>query len=464
MISYEGIHDTLNAILVIIIVSLIIAVAWLSTNVREQPLIATAVVVFQSENNGEGDQTRSQSDQNLRETQGNSVREGEATSIGSVSQVKENGNLDVTEESEMEVRQRSVGEVANECQTREAYDMSLPQPEEVSRNSLQSSNEKDSNTIPPDIHSDQPDVLQCLSEDLTSCESHTTNQPNESSIPSHVSPSEKVGDDLPEMEVRKRRLQQFISMGETTSCAETHSEQSVLSEPLGVRDTKNSAEDRTIETSDGAHLDEECSHITKTRENFSSSLVSDPASSVKENEEQERPPGSIKIRLKFLDETQRYVFAQLTEQVGSFKRQHFSIEMDANRCIRLIFNGQLLSQDTSTLAQYGLFDNCVVHCHVSQPQHTNRTNGQSELAAQDEDDAYVSGLLAPLLYCVMVVMWYLRYEYGHLFNTMSTVILLFLTALLLISTYLLYITQNVPENGTSDQISARPQTEAQTTL
>lgn len=319
MISYEGIQDTLTAILVIIIVSFIIAAAWLSTRVREQPLIATAVVVFQSENNGEGDQTHS--DQNHRETQGSSVREGEAAAVRSVSHVKESENVDVTEESEMEVRQRTGGEVANESQNREAYDMSLSQPEELSKNSVQSSDEKDINTFPPDIQPDQAGVSQCLSQDLSSGEGYITSHPNDSSIPSHVSPSEKLGDSLPEMEVRKRRLQQFISMGGTNSCAETHSEQSVFTEPLGVKDIKNSSEDKTTESSDGAHIEEACSHMTETTETFSSSsIVSDPASSVKENKEEERPPGSIKIRLKFLDETQRYVFAQLTEQVGSFKR------------------------------------------------------------------------------------------------------------------------------------------------
>ncbi|MPC83161.1 hypothetical protein E2C01_077857 [Portunus trituberculatus] len=59
---------------------------------------------------------------------------------------------------------------------------------------------------------------------------------------------------------------------------------------------------------------------------------------------------------------------------------------------------------------------------------------------------------APLLYAVMVLMWYLRYEYSHLFNTMSTIILLFLTALLLISTYLLYVTHHVPEGSAATHI------------
>lgn len=307
-------------------------------------------------------------------------------------------------------------------------------------------------------------MVQNLSQEPNLSESNVTNQSTDSSIPSHASSLEKLRDIVPDVEVRNRRLQQFISMGESSTCSEAHSSTgtTISSELLEVKDLHTSAENKLCKSSDGASLDETCSHSIKTEENITT-LSSESSASIKE--EEIRPPGSIRIRLKFLDETQRYVFAKLTEQVGTFKRQHFSIEMDANRRIRLIFNGQLLSQDTSTLAQYGLFENCVVHCHVSQPQHTSRSSGQSGgLAAQDEDDAYVSGLLAPLLYCVMVVVWYLRYEYGHLFNTMSTVILLFLTALLIISTYLLYITHNVPENGTSAQISARPQTETQSTL
>ena len=47
---------------------------------------------------------------------------------------------------------------------------------------------------------------------------------------------------------------------------------------------------------------------------------------------------------------------------------HFGTELSEHRVVRLIFNGKLLKQDTETLAHCGLFDNCVVHCHVSQPK------------------------------------------------------------------------------------------------
>ncbi|XP_050710212.1 transmembrane and ubiquitin-like domain-containing protein 1 [Eriocheir sinensis] len=236
---------------------------------------------------------------------------------------------------------------------------------------------------------------------------------------------------LPETEVRRRRLQHFVSMGGAATNLDTSSPVADEADQKRLADA-SPASDKVQGVDDEKRKEEE---VEEEKE---------------QGKEEPRPPGSIKIRLKFLDETQRHVFAQLTEKVGSFKRQHFSIELDDNRRIRLIFNGQLLSRDSSTLAQYGLFDNCVVHCHVSQPQLLPRTPGRSgEAAAQEEEDAYVSRLLAPLLYAVMVVMWYLRYEYGHLFNTMSTIILLFLTALLLISTYLLYITQHVPQTATA---------------
>ncbi|KAG7175005.1 Transmembrane and ubiquitin-like domain-containing protein 1-like [Homarus americanus] len=373
--------------------------------------------------------------------------------------MKESGESEVSDAAEMEGPQRTGGELTDGSQNGEVCDMSTPLSDEISKSSVQKSDNKDNTTTSGNAQSDQ-----CLSQGAS--EGSITNQSTDSSIPSHVSPSEKLRESIPEMEVRKRRLQQFISMGGSTACSETHSDASsgIALEPTEVRNEQSCAQDKISATSDSSVGEEAYIPVVKTTETFSSSSsAADATSSLKEDGEDKRPPGSIRIRLKFLDETQRFVFALLTEQVGSFKRQHFSIEMDANRRIRLIFNGQLLSQDNSTLAQYGLFDNCVVHCHVSQPQQMNR--GQSgELAAQEEEEAYVSGLLAPLLYCVMVVMWYLRYEYGHLFNTMSTVILLFLTALLLISTYLLYITQHVPDNGTSAQISARPQTETQSTL
>lgn len=52
-------------------------------------------------------------------------------------------------------------------------------------------------------------------------------------------------------------------------------------------------------------------------------------------------------------------------------RRNFAVEIESSKVIRLIFNGQVLQSDDRTLQNYGLFDNCVVHCLV----HNQRSSG-----------------------------------------------------------------------------------------
>lgn len=61
-----------------------------------------------------------------------------------------------------------------------------------------------------------------------------------------------------------------------------------------------------------------------------------------------------------------------------FFRRHFVAEMNANKAIKLIFNGQVLKQDRNNLQSCGLFDNCVVHCliHQKRPSITDRDRSQ----------------------------------------------------------------------------------------
>ncbi|KAE9416925.1 hypothetical protein Angca_005983, partial [Angiostrongylus cantonensis] len=81
----------------------------------------------------------------------------------------------------------------------------------------------------------------------------------------------------------------------------------------------------------------------------------------------ESPPveGDSIIRLKFLDDTQKDARATMTDTVAKFKSVHFGEAVAAGRVIRLIYQGQLLREDSRTLASYGLRDGCVVHCHIS---------------------------------------------------------------------------------------------------
>jgi len=82
-------------------------------------------------------------------------------------------------------------------------------------------------------------------------------------------------------------------------------------------------------------------------------------------EESTSNPDTATIKLKFLDDTQRLVAAWLTQTVGEFKRQHFETDVSQGKVVRLIYRGQLLRDDSRSLASYGLHENCVLHCHVS---------------------------------------------------------------------------------------------------
>merc|ERR1719238_1402602 len=72
----------------------------------------------------------------------------------------------------------------------------------------------------------------------------------------------------------------------------------------------------------------------------------------------------VTVRLKFLNDTLKDVEASLVENVGQFKRRNFSQEISSNKNVRLIFNGQVLRDEASTLRSCGLFDKCVVHCLI----------------------------------------------------------------------------------------------------
>lgn len=59
----------------------------------------------------------------------------------------------------------------------------------------------------------------------------------------------------------------------------------------------------------------------------------------------------MKIKIKYLDDSQREVHARLTDKLGGFKRVHFAGDMSDDRTVRLIFNGHVLNADSQTLEQ-----------------------------------------------------------------------------------------------------------------
>jgi len=149
----------------------------------------------------------------------------------------------------------------------------------------------------------------------------------------------------------------------------------------------------------------------------------------------------IRIRLKYLNDDQKLVEGRLQEQLGEFKRRHFSMELSADKLVRLIFNGQVLGSDQQTLQACGLYDNCVVHCLV----HSQRTATRSpppqtpSPSPSSPPDWNLSTLLYTCLSLVLCLVWYCRYQYAQLFTLTTTAALIGLTGIFTVSVFSLYL-------------------------
>lgn len=97
--------------------------------------------------------------------------------------------------------------------------------------------------------------------------------------------------------------------------------------------------------------------------------------------------------------------------------------------VRLIYQGQLLQDDTRTLASLNLAHNCVLHCHIS--QHVDqggvvggRPTDQVQVALN------VGSMMVPLLVLMLSVLWYCQIQYRQFFTAPATASLVGVTIFL----------------------------------
>ncbi|KAL2718718.1 transmembrane and ubiquitin-like domain-containing protein 1 [Vespula squamosa] len=163
----------------------------------------------------------------------------------------------------------------------------------------------------------------------------------------------------------------------------------------------------------------------------------------------------ISIKLKFMNDDQKVVTGSLKEMIGDFKRRHFQVELDSQKLVRLVFKGQVLQPDSQTLEQCGLYNHCVVHCLVHQPQPATTSSQPHTL---DESSIYLnpqtfqdlpagtgissvhnewdlSRLLVSILTLILGLAWYSRYHYAQLFTATTTLALYALTAIFTVSLF-----------------------------
>ncbi|RLV63567.1 hypothetical protein DV515_00018142 [Chloebia gouldiae] len=137
-------------------------------------------------------------------------------------------------------------------------------------------------------------------------------------------------------------------------------------------------------------------------------------------------PGLIKIRLKFLNDTEEVAVARPEDTVGVLKSKYFPGQESQ---MKLIYRGQLLQDQARTLRSLRITDNCVIHCH--------RSRGATAAApALPEPGPAAPGLplaggtlMVPTVMVVLALGWYFRINYRQLFTAPATVSLIGVTVL-----------------------------------
>ncbi|KAI9554167.1 hypothetical protein GHT06_019439 [Daphnia sinensis] len=174
-----------------------------------------------------------------------------------------------------------------------------------------------------------------------------------------------------------------------------------------------------------------------------------------------RTEAIISVKLMYMDDTHRVVESPTNMTIGDFKKTHFKNELNSNKVVKLIFNGQVLSEESSILSQVGLDNNSVIHCLIHQPRSTNaattsppastlpgptqqqsttedafpRQSGQQTAAESGID---IGGLLVPLFGVILGLVWYCRIAYASYFTAAATTGLVGLSGLCIFSVFIIW--------------------------
>ncbi|XP_010635863.1 transmembrane and ubiquitin-like domain-containing protein 1 [Fukomys damarensis] len=146
------------------------------------------------------------------------------------------------------------------------------------------------------------------------------------------------------------------------------------------------------------------------------------------------PQEPLVLRLKFLNDSEQVARAWPHDTIGSLKRTQFP---GREQQVRLIYQGQLLGDDTQTLGSLHLPPNCVLHCHVSTrvgPQHPPCPPGSEPGPSGLE----IGSLMLPLLLLLLLLLWYCQIQYRPFFPLTATLGLAGFTLLLSLLAFAMY--------------------------
>ncbi|NXK01201.1 TMUB2 protein, partial [Corythaixoides concolor] len=139
----------------------------------------------------------------------------------------------------------------------------------------------------------------------------------------------------------------------------------------------------------------------------------------------------MKIRLKFLNDTEEVAVVRPEDTVGGLKSKCFPGQENQ---MKFIYRGQLLQDQGRTLRSLHITDNCVIHCYRSQNAAAAAIPPLPDPSAAAAPDAgglplSAGNLMVPSVIVVLAVIWYFRINYRHLFTAPATVSLISVTVL-----------------------------------
>ncbi|XP_015687721.1 transmembrane and ubiquitin-like domain-containing protein 2 [Protobothrops mucrosquamatus] len=140
-------------------------------------------------------------------------------------------------------------------------------------------------------------------------------------------------------------------------------------------------------------------------------------------EESEPNPGFIKVRLKFLNDTEEVAIVKPEDTIGILKSKYFPGQESQ---MKFIYQGQLLQDQARTLQSLNILDNCVIHCHLSQ---TVSAIPDTVVAPSEAGGITLSmsDLMIPIFMLMLAVIWYFRINYRQLFTAPATISLVGVT-------------------------------------
>lgn len=245
------------------------------------------------------------------------------------------------------------------------------------------------------------------------------------------------------------------------------------SEVLGVASASTEATSSSADLTDSRVNAEKCSTNTNKKTSESSASNADDKHKFEANPTEKND--EFRIKLKYLNDDMKLVTGSPNENIGDFKKRNFTLELSAQKFVRLVFNGHVLQPDSKTLQACGLFDNCVVHCLVhnrnpnaanqNQQQTGNSSLGQGNSSNNASGDTNQSNNEVPmvgnfsnhegttnhmiLMYGGIVIIvlslifgWYCRIQYNVLFSWYSTLVLIIVTILFSILVPILFYIEN----------------------